>query len=204
MTVCPPVLLRSRDRDAATCVGHYLTAGLGPRTALPTARVSRRLGRPLEVAAHPGREPGRRRGASATNVAADRRRAARTPRRGPRRAARPPSAPRSRSPSAASTAAARPASVGRVGARTGRSAPGGSRLTWTRHVEVAAALVGAPAQRRRRSLAPVDGLDDVGVRRDGGRLVALQPADEVPAQVEVGALGGLGLGLLVAVLPHVA
>src|SRR4029079_785582 len=49
----------------------------------------------------------------------------------------------------------------------------------------------------------VHGLDDVGVRRHRRRLVGLQATDVVPGEPEVGALGGLGLGLLVAVLPHV-
>ena len=111
--------------------------------------------------------------------------------------------PRSRSVPASSTAAARPSrSAGSAPARP--VAPGGSRLTWSRHVDRrATALVRARGRAAPTSLTPVDGLHDVGVRRDGGRLVALQPADEVPAQAEVGALGGLGLGLLVAVLPHV-
>ena len=52
-------------------------------------------------------------------------------------------------------------------------------------------------------LGAVNGLHDVGVPRDGGGLVALETTDVVPAQPEVGALGGLGLGLLVAVLPDV-
>jgi hypothetical protein len=43
----------------------------------------------------------------------------------------------------------------------------------------------------------------VGVGRHGRGLVALQGPDEVPRQVEVGALGRLLHRLLVAVLPHV-
>ncbi len=47
------------------------------------------------------------------------------------------------------------------------------------------------------------GVTDVGVRTDDGRLVALQAADEVPAQAEVTALGELVTGLGVPVLAHV-
>ncbi len=60
-----------------------------------------------------------------------------------------------------------------------------------------------PLRQRADELGPVHGLHHVGVARDRGRLVALQPPDEVPAQRQVRALPGLGLGLLVAVLPHV-
>ena len=65
-----------------------------------------------------------------------------------------------------------------------------------------AARVRAPRQRADQ-LGAVDRLDDVGVGRDRRGLVGLEPADEVPPQAEVGALGGLHLRLLVAVLPHV-
>ena len=92
--------------------------------------------------------------------------------------------------------------------RSAGSAPGAAlasgrvQADLEQHVDLVRARVRAAA-RRADELGAVDRLDDVGVRRDGGRLVALETADEVPGEVEVGALGGLGLGLLVAVLPHV-
>ena len=90
---------------------------------------------------------------------------------------------------------------GRAGSAPERPvAPGGSRLDLEQHVE-RRSDARAPRGQRPHELAPVDRLDDVGVGRDRGGLVALQAADEVPAQPEVGALGRLGLGLLVAVLP---
>ena len=111
--------------------------------------------------------------------------------------------PRSRSPSAAATcSASRSHVVGRAPARPlsapgpgrGRPAPGRRRRRSARW---------APADSPRSSLARSTDSHHVGVGRDRCGLVALQPADEVPGQVEVGALGVLGLRLLVAVLPHV-
>jgi hypothetical protein len=59
-----------------------------------------------------------------------------------------------------------------------------------------------PRQRRRQP-RPVDGVDDVGVRDDGARLVGLELPDEVPGEIEITAVGGLGRRLLVAVLGDV-
>ena len=94
----------------------------------------------------------------------------------------------------------RPGPAGRR--RTVPSASGRVEADLQQHVDLVRSLLGAAASAGDQ-LGPVDRLDDVGVRRDRGGLVALQAADEVPGQPEVGALGGLGLGLLVAVLPHV-
>ena len=46
-------------------------------------------------------------------------------------------------------------------------------------------------------------MHNVGIARHRADLVALEAADEVPPQIEVGALGVLVARLLVAVLPHV-
>src|SRR3954471_111580 len=51
---------------------------------------------------------------------------------------------------------------------------------------------------------PVNGVHDVGIAHHRADLVALEAADEVPPQIEVGTLGMLLARLLVAVLPHVA
>jgi hypothetical protein len=50
---------------------------------------------------------------------------------------------------------------------------------------------------------PVHGVDDVGVPGDAGHLVGLQLADEMPAEVQAGAGGGLGRRLLITVLAEV-
>ena len=64
------------------------------------------------------------------------------------------------------------------------------------------ALVGTALQAPHQ-LDPVDRLDDVGVRRHGSGLVALEATDVVPGEAEVGALRGLGDRLLVTVLADV-
>ena len=62
----------------------------------------------------------------------------------------------------------------------GRSASDcGSRLTWTRQ-STARSLATAPASSRCADPHGVDGVDDVGVRRDPGGLVGLDLPDEVP------------------------
>ena len=85
--------------------------------------------------------------------------------------------PRSRSPLGRGHPVGEPGQG--VGVRAGAaSAPGGSRLTWSR-TSSGPPRSCAPGQRRDQ-LAPGRRTHHVGVRRDGGRLVALQGADEVP------------------------
>ena len=128
--------------------------------------------------------------------------AGRTPRRGRRRAAR-------RAISAAQPQhRGRPRSRRRAPARSAGSAPerpsapGGSRLTCS-STSTARERSWAPRSSRATSLARSTDSTTSAYVRDRGGLVALEPADEVPAEAEVGALGGLGLGLLVAVLADV-
>ena len=140
------------------------------------ARVSRRPGSRAQVRAHPRREPGRRgwwvrnvarTSASLANAAAGSSSRGATAIR-----------PRSSSMPASSTAAASSSSsAGSAPERPSRS--GRVERDLEQHVDRVGPLVGPPRERADQ-LAPVDGLDHRGVRRDGGRLVALQPADEVP------------------------
>ena len=80
--------------------------------------------------------------------------------------------------------------------------PGRVEAHLEQHVDGPGLLVRTPVERTDQ-LGAVDRLDHVGVRRHGGGLVALEAADEVPPQVEVGAVGRLGLRLLVTVLADV-
>ena len=71
------------------------------------------------------------------------------------------------------------------------------------HPEAAPCRVGAPLQRISEP-GPVHGMHHVGIPGHRRRLVGLQLADEVDAElVTVAQLGDLGGGLLVPVLPHV-
>ena len=157
---------------------------------MPTARVSRRLDGGLEVAAHPA-ESQVASGCDATHVGARSSASRANAAAGSAPSGATAITPRSRSPSAvvdrgrpaSATSAGSAARRGRLGVRRVEARPGPGTSS------VAAALVGAAGQPRRPAWRRSTDSHDVGVRRDGGRLVALQPADEVPAQVEVGALG---------------
>ncbi len=155
----------------------------------------------LEVAAHPGRDPSAA-GAEARTCSASccsRAKAGRgsTLTRGDRHH------PRSRSPSVLRTRSTSAGTAsGGAPARPEPSEPAGSRSTCTSTSSPPVVALRADGQSAQQ-LGPVDRLHHRGVVGHRGRLVALQPADVVPGQVQVGALGRLGHGLLVPVLPHV-
>ena len=95
--------------------------------------------------------------------------------------------------------------VGRGRRRRGRRArPPPPRSTWTQHLDRPARRPGRPGRGRATSDSPVDGVHDRAQPGHGGGLVALQLADEVPAQRQVGELGRLADQLLGPVLAEVA